>query len=389
MAVPATPASFHLPHLDNETKERFDDRRSTFHRYPQYIFPSYANNLDDTLETPYAYSHHQAAFYWTREDALAALIWNFPAQPPCLNCVLAGEGFARRCNRLSRQRKSRGMKRCCQRCERTGNLEVCVEMMEIRSIPKFLPDGRNFRPRISKYGVDMFLWTDAEKALRREGKVIWRPINLDYADAVAKAKLMEDFEAGAAGDITKLSINLAMSPWEQHNDDQKARLECQRMMRRKVATWDRADCATDLTESLPIEKEQEMTLQLNEHCDDDEEKLKTQSPEELWSDIEEQCERWKGEVLEARLELYEKEVKNQGRATANKNDEQWNENVHIVLRSIRDFFDQKGLFLEQGRDEESACRESARLIPLETRKWIQELIPGMLFPTNSSRKEHK
>jgi hypothetical protein len=67
-------------------------RRSTFHQWPQHLFPSLRNNLDTDLETPYVFDHFTGSFYWTREDALKDIKWNVWTDPPCLNCV--GQKFA-------------------------------------------------------------------------------------------------------------------------------------------------------------------------------------------------------------------------------------------------------------------------------------------------------
>lgn len=233
----------------------FEDRFSTFNSWPQYIFPSEANDLTYELETPYAFSHHTPAFFWTRDDALAAICWNIHARLPCLNCVLAGEVHAKLCDQSARQERHRGMIRCCHRCEWLGMAEACVEMIELRmnwmldhktstvnpnlSDP---PKGSSGFTKTKKSWKDERIWTKTERTYREEGKVIWRPINLNYGDATWKQEIVAEWKTEPDQSLRRFKFAPSASPdgSEQHvirTESMKERILL--IARQQVDLWDR------------------------------------------------------------------------------------------------------------------------------------------------------
>jgi hypothetical protein len=168
-------------------------RQETLSIYPQHIFPSELNKLDSSLETPYAFSYKEAAFYWTRDDALANRKLNIWAKPPCLNCELAGEGPARRCNRYTRQEDSLGKIQSCTRCERECGATSCVEQIEIRADGTYGHTDTGIDPDID---VEKDMPSEPrqpfveEQNLRASGLVWWMPINLGHGNIEKKEALV-------------------------------------------------------------------------------------------------------------------------------------------------------------------------------------------------------
>ncbi len=379
----------------------FDSRRSTFHTFPQYLFPSHANDLPSHLETPYAYSHHQAAFYWTRQDAKSALIWNLLARPPCLNCVLLGERVAKRCDRMERQWRSQHV-HCCKRCEIVGLGDACVEMVEIRVLPQFdplLPNGTVLRPRFNKYGVDIFLWTDAERAVRKQGRAVWRPLNLGTGDVRTKAKLAANFASGRTREITLFSIDPQIWHREDFGSDMEAWFAARRMMGRKVNRWDQADAdlisrkskpesewattlfdATNRLRSRPARRNLERQVMQLDGTESNQENQQRRHQAQLIKDIGAQRRVWELTFRQARQKLHERNVIDHGIFEAHRIDDHRREDAVQVMKGIRDFFDQKQFVLGYERDEHYACWESARMLDRVTRDLIEDFIPGMFLP---------
>lgn len=398
MASISTPASLRPRLLSEEEKRRFDGRRSTFHRFPQYLFPSDASKLNDPtarLEIPYAYSHHQAAFYWTRQDALDAMIWNFPTRPPCLNCVLLGEAVAKRCDRMERQWRSQGHVRYCKHCDVRGHKEACVEMVEIRVSPQFvplLPSGRVFRPRYNKYGVDMFLWTDEERALRKQGRVVWRPLNLDVGDVENKKKLAGKFAAQGVGDITHFSVSVQLLQREMSSSELRAWSVARRMMKRKIDRWDREEAdpesewASQLVGMTQVQA-RSASPHLKKGPEDNKDDQQLQDQAQLSAGIEAQRKSWEVAFREVRQEQYDRDIRELGTFEAQRNASRWNDvDEPKVMEGIRDFFEKKKWFLENGMylDEDYACWESAKVLNRETRDLVEDFIPGMLLPVGTT-----
>jgi hypothetical protein len=399
MTILVTPTQERPRKLDDETKRRFDDRRSTFHRFHQYLFPSEMNEstLPGHLEAPYAYSHHQAAFYWTRQDALSALIWNPSARPPCLNCVLAGEAVAKRCDRMERQWSSEGLTWCCKTCVDTGHEHACVEMIELRIVPKFcslFDDGSVFSPRFGRKGTDRFIWTADEKALRRQGKVIWRPINLHSDDFHKKAELMARFEAGGAGEMTRFCISPGLSHPEKHNANSESWLKARFMMRRKVEHWDRAETSYLVLENDPgpeaiLEPEAasapRVTPKLTTVFNDSHENKENSEPVTAAikiDDVERDWLIWRKELLRARHKAREEQTKDLGQGGAAKIDAEWHKRSEQVLEAVRHFLDKRSVFLARWPGEvEKAVWEAAGEVDSKARVWIEELVPELLFST--------
>ena len=277
---------------------------------------------------------------------------------------------------------------CCKRCESTGVADACIEMVEIRILPQFVPlkpDGKVFRPRFNGSGVDMFLWIDEEKELRRQGKVIWRPLNLIFGDAATKAKLMTKFEAGGAGGFTRLAVDFEESQRNGFDHDVKVWKKAQRMMRRNVERWTHEEAELAMARlgqkdhiqtSQPEIHSEKNVIQLGGAQDDKE----NQQPCKQRQDTEKQRSKWETEFLDAKQELYEQNMRAFGRTEADETEERWVEDMPKMMRGIRDFFEQKCSFLERGRNEEYACWESARFLTLPTRNLIEDFIPGMLLP---------
>ena len=384
MAVEMTPVWQRPQHLDEETKRKFDHARSTFYDFPQYLFPNNENSVPDACDEPYAYSHHQAAFYWTRQDALSGLIWNYTSRPPCLNCVLAGEAVAKRCNRIELQVKSEGDNLCCKACQ-ADFADACVEMVEIRVVPQFaalLPDGTIMNQRLNQHGIDLYIWTDEEKELRRQGKVIWRPMNLHTGNVDTKSDLMLDFESGGAGDITKTAISPGLWQRDRYDAEVEAWSKARRMMRRKVERWDveEAEKAKEAERAFAefaatiAESGVGWTEQQTETLDD--KGHKPPPDPEIRKKTEAQASKWETEFLRVRKELYGHNASVlYGANKYSKEDKTMDE----VSTGIKAFFDKKASLLEKGRDVESACWELAQVLSEEARDWVDDYMPQMLL----------
>ena len=405
----------HVRRLEAKQKQDFDKRDSTFDRFPQYIFPSSfnASTVPGELERPWAYSHHQAAFYWTEADALSALHWNIYARPPCLNCVLAGSDVARRCNRWAKQWKTRGTRRCCTCCQEAVLAEACVEMVELRIIPNFAAkrfNGTNFTPRFDKGGVDLFLWSAGEVKLRNQGKVIWRPINLKYGDVELKRRLMVNFESRGACGLTMLEINAKLLERKKRNPDAEFWLQSMFMMDTKVEYWRRAELAAkvfgDITnfdepsQSLVeinifrpsqghgVNTNPGQVLQTTTQMDagSDKENLPKQR---IGADerLEERYGEWRAKLMHVRLEERKREITTLSQAEAEKKEAGWNQNVGETLKWTRIFWEDRLGLLVDGMEEANACWEAARFLPRAWRLLIEEYMPQMLFPEVGGEEE--
>ena len=214
-------------------------RHSSLHLYPQNVFPSKRNNLNCDLEIPYAFSHSHAAFYWTKDDALANHKLNIWAKPPCLNCEVVGESHAQRCDRHENQEETEGELQCCTKCKLKGDAWGCIEQVEIRADANYgrlvsYPPGREMfgdeehkksgneehekssdeehatspenqvflgnghddtqaaaKKELTKF--DFLPWCSEEQELRAKGVVWWQPINLACGDVGRKEQIVEQW----------------------------------------------------------------------------------------------------------------------------------------------------------------------------------------------------
>jgi len=218
-------------------------RHSSLNLYPQYVFPSKLNKLNSSLEVPYAFSHQRAAFYWTRDNALANHKLNIWAKPPCLNCELAGEDKARKCNRRQRQGDSLGRIQCCTRCESTGEMLNCVEQVEIRA------DNRYGHIEEKDWGEIIVFnqWHKEERALRDVGLVWWTPINLEWGDTDRKRMMIEQWEQRDRPQpaLPKEDIDSGKAHWHKEKVVEQEftdRMQvCLQMNQELVAEWDEED----------------------------------------------------------------------------------------------------------------------------------------------------
>lgn len=349
----------------------YDDHLSTFDSWPQHVFPSCANSLTYELEMPYAFSHHVPAFFWSREDALAAVHWNIYARPPCLNCVTSGEIDAKLCDRLARQERHYGTVRCCHRCEELEMEESCIEMIELRvdwpkdrelAVGKLnlvdLPNGPNRLRRTNKGWMDKRIWTEEERACRAHGTVIWRPINLNYGDAKAKKSIVAQWHSGEGQGIARPEFSAIAS---------KSAL---RLARWQVDHWDGEN------------REKRSESQSTDYSISDKAVPKSQTDIGL-PDSETICnvhsfEHWSSLLLSARIDLYQANLSTYGRAKANQVDEDFERVSLDLLAHVRKFLTRRQTLRKDGRSNEEAHYMAMHELREETRTWIYELIPALL-----------
>ena len=268
-------------------------------------------------------------------------------------------------------------------------------MVEIRLSPQFvplLPNGGFSRPRCNKYGVDMFLWTDGERALRKQGKVVWRPLNLHVGDVDNKKKLAARFAAHGAGDITHFSVSTQLLQREMSDIEVRAWSVAQRMMKRKINRWDQeeAESASEWASQLAgMAQVQARSSSPNSKNgpEDNEKYQQLQDQAQLSAGIQAQRKRWEVAFRRVRQEQYDRDIRELGMFEAQRNASRWNEvDGPKVMKGIREFFDKKKWFLQNGMylDEDYACWESAKVLDRGTRDLIEDFIPGMLLPVETT-----
>jgi hypothetical protein len=182
-------------------------RRGTFNRAIQHLYPTAQNGLEFDLEAPYAHSLSAGVRYWTRDDALFDIRWNALARPPCLNCLVSdNRSLARRCDRYRQQEITFGMARCCSNCQKSGQSQACVELIEVSTAHLFdpLPGAslskevriyESLRPQSQRFVgfQDIGMWGRTAHGQRAKGLVAWRPINLALGDPGSKAEVVSQY----------------------------------------------------------------------------------------------------------------------------------------------------------------------------------------------------
>ncbi|RMZ90746.1 hypothetical protein DV736_g2026, partial [Chaetothyriales sp. CBS 134916] len=265
------------PYSEASTEKQ--GRHATFHSYPQYLFPSECNNLASDLEVPYAFSHHTASFYWTKADALDDVRWNIWVQPPCLRCILKGQVKAKGCDRMRRQNDTFGMIRSCMECYKDGLEDACIETIELRidgghGIGPAIREAHIGTPDDPKNGLagirarnqrlnrqcrtffDQVVWVQSEKMLRKNGHVVWKPINLHVGDTMAKMEIFDTFlwsegnelsHSGFVGNpgrfMRKVQFGRKRLLWMDIRDT----------MEKRVAQWEGLDASSTLSTTVGVQ----------------------------------------------------------------------------------------------------------------------------------------
>ena len=370
----------------------YASRLSAVDKYKQYIFPTANNDLTYDLESPYAFSYLDGAFFWTREDALSAFHWHPAARPPCLNCVVAGEVYAKLCNRLPRQERHKGMVRCCHRCETLGHEDSCVESIELRvdwpSLREVLatPKGMENLPYVPRRQnaptdrADSRIWTTSEKKLRASGKVIWRPINLQYGDVSSKANVVARWEAGKGQSITRSQFSpSANKSWQTpHGPDGDPIPQVSlKVARQQVAQWDAEDLRQSDSDAGSADLRSVKAIARSaSHLS---------TPASASSSPSGEFQYWSSRLLAGRSERYERNLQQYGRVRANREDKAFDEAIMGLLGSLRRLLDQKKSFIASGNKEDKAHRMAVQELSEEIQTWFQDLVPDLIYGDGQSR----
>ena len=248
----------------------------------------------------------------------------------------------------------------------------------------------------------MFLWTDEEKTLRKQGAVVWRPLNLEVGDVETKGNLVADFAAGGARDITRFCISPPILQQEMSSSEHRAWWVAQRMMRRKTNRWDREEAEPESDwasllggmvrgQARPTNKDKATDVARLNGPDDNKENEQSHHRVHLSMDIEAQSQRWVSAFRQVRQEQYERDVKTLGTFEAHKKDSRWKLDGPKIITGVHSFFKEKQIFLEKerkrGNDEDEAEQyaswESARILDEESRDLLEEFIPGVLLPVTT------
>ena len=370
----------------------YASRLSAVDKYKQYVFPTADNNLTYDLESPYAFSYLDGAFFWTREDAMSAIHWQPAACPPCLNCVVAGEVYAKLCNRLPRQERHKGMTRCCHRCEGLGHEDSCVELVELRvdwpSLKEVLatPKGMQNLPYVPRrrhaqtHRVGSRIWTTSEKKLRASGKVIWRPINLHYGDVSSKANVVARWEAGKGQSITRSQLSpSANRSWQTPHGPDGGPIPpvSLKVARQQVAQWDAEDLRQSDSDIASADLRSVKSFARSaSHLSTPEATSSTPSGEFQYLSS---C------LLAGRSERYERNLQQYGRVRANREDKAFNEAVVGLLSSLRAMLEQRKSFIASGNKEGEAHRMAVQTLSEGTQAWFQDLVPDLIYGNDQSR----
>ena len=370
----------------------YASRLSAVDKYKQYIFPTADNNLTYDLESPYAFSYLDGAFFWTREDAMSAIHWQPAARPPCLNCVVAGEVHAKLCDRLSRQERHKGMVRCCHRCEKLGHQDSCLELVELRidwpSLTEVLatPQGMEKLPYVSRRRnaqtdrATSRIWTTSEKKLRASGKVIWRPINLQYGDVSIKANVVARWEAGKGQSITRSQFSpSANKSWQTPhgpNGDPMPPVSL-KVARQQVAQWDAEDLSqSDSDKRSAGLRSVKAIARSASH---------SSTPASASSSPSGEFPYWSSCLLAGRSERYKRYLQQYGRVRANREDEAFDEAVVRLLSSLRELLEQRRSLISSGNQESEAHKMAVQELSEETQAWFQDIVPDLIYGNEQSR----
>ena len=336
-------------------------RHATLNLYPQHLFPSHANWLKSALpgwknlEVPYAFSHKDAMFYWTQDDALRDWKWNVWARPPCLNCHLSGEDMARSCDQVKTREESFGLDRACWRCKAKGEASSCVEMIERRADGSVGVDGHDIDKK------DMGLWEKRERQVREQERVWWRPVNLENGDVVGKRRVLEEWENIQDDRFLHVQKNWVLPDLSQygreaprldflHQEEERVRRlelmkdekERQEVMRIRVAGWNVEDA---FIESIKQQSEEvrkdptEMRRQLW--------RRRKKAEAELEASIAEQQEFWTLRIRAERDFEYQDAVRAFGTKVANKQEDVWSAGDSEMLDQVRGYIDAEARLLAE------------------------------------------
>lgn len=358
-------------------------RISTLSLYPQHIFPSESNKLDSSLEIPYAFSHEKAAFYWTRDDALANYKLNIWAKPPCVSCELVGEDFARSCNRYTRQEDSLGKIKCCTRCERLGQATSCIEQIEIRG------DGTYGHIDVEKGETSKSSqWSTAQRDLREGGIVWWAPINLDYGDNEQKevifARWKEQRHPRLA--LPTSGIDKGTQSYASFVIEQISRAQGEEKMlvgrarnQELVAEWDEEDLTLE-PRLLALQAEEAATA-ATVATTKEATRLNESSEKSPNSKLEDDQLYWVGRIRAETEERYFKEVEEVGREVAGALQTAEEALIRNCVSQARRFLQLKHSLMESGASEEEAVLSSKQALSEDVDSHLQGLVPQM-FETN-------
>ena len=377
-------------------------RRSTFDDWPQYLFPSKWNNLAADLQTPYAFSHHNTAFYWTKDDAKELIRWNINAQPPCLNCIVLGEARAKACDRLRRQEQTYGISRCCTCCEKRGLDDACIETIEIRidgmhglegateeAERHFCIQSRNDvdlltarntgTGRLGRSFMDDVPWIDSERALRKEGLVLWRPINLHVGNTEAKTDLMREFEAEESSSLTRSTLAENEARFVLRIEDINFDYDGIREdMEAQVVRWD----SEDLAGARPVPGSTNVAgRQASELIPNSEAVAEGASTSLLIKNpnLKDLYEHWSSQLARSQAELYAVMVKGSGRQAAEAAAATWERDSAEVISQIQVFLEHKtSAILQRGLGIEEANRSAAAALTNTARYWLRRLTPDIM-----------
>lgn len=346
-------------------------RHSSLHKYPQNIFPSKNenNHLDSDLEVPYAFSHELSAFYFTEADALENHKLNIWAKPPCLNCEIAGDTYARQCDRYARQEDSEGQIQCCSRCKRKGDNWSCIEQLEIRAdgnygrVLRHPVDRKDSTATVNSVGstdskdsftldnvdyitVDFNQWCGEEQDLRRKGLVWWSPINLEYGDAVRKKDIVEQwlrrdtqpelrFAQLKSGEVTWKQLKTALPQWAtptEPNDSGKVSWENQQALEERMAL------CKQINQVLVAEWNEEEDLKRETEQVEDDARTKCLQPDDDSSVVVLEREKfyWSERIRSERRQQYHKESTEVGQDVAGLSQKAWEaKESDVVLLACR------------------------------------------------------
>ena len=385
------------------TRTKRHGRLSTFHRWPQYLFPSRWNKIAFDLEVPYAFSHHSSSFYWTRDDALNDVRWNMWMQPPCLNCLIKSKVKAKGCDRMRRQENSFGTTRCCTSCQQAGLEDGCIETIELRIDPskgvipamneaerRFPIERRNGYETVHTYDedhgrrpktfMDETIWIDSERGLRKKGLAIWKPINLHVGDLEAKAEVAKKFEQGAGRNLTHVSLTEDPARFLRTMKGMNLEYDVRDNMARRVAGWDAEAEVEDLRAKLgAVLASPDMLasppVPISNLVDETAETANQLRELEL-DDV---CEHWSFMLNQAQADLYKLEIKGFGRTAANKTAERWAQDVAEVTPQVGIFLSEKmKAIVENGTDLDAANEATAAKLTEKARYWFR-IIPEMMM----------
>ena len=228
--------------------------------------------------------------------------------------------------------------------------------------------------------ADWRIWTISEKKLRASGKVIWRPINLQYGDVSRKQDVVARWEAGKGQCITRSQLSpSANKSWQTPHgpDGDPIPPVSLTVARQQVAQWDaedlrQSDSDITSTDSGSVKAIARSTSHLS-------------TPVSVSSTSSGEFQYWSSCLLAGRSERYERNVQQYGRVRANGEDRAFEEAVVGLLSSLRAMLEQRKSLILTGNQEAEAHKMAIQELSEETQAWFQDLVPDLIYGNDQSR----